>query len=228
MAKRPSGIASRPRKTPKSKGPFAYILAGLSKVGNKARQWLDNLTGETISYNKGRERIAAQAKNTADIKAFELALAKSHGNVQYAKQMSGISERKFKAYRKSEVSSFVKEKGKYKIPTTKKGTVILETRFHAFITTSGLPVYDVGLAGPDLLWVRKLRKAIEEHDQQALNALHRERPNGIVDRYGVTHHPETSLRKIIAAKRRMTPAQRDFFSSREWYQLGDNSNAKAA
>src|SRR5208337_2736371 len=138
MAKRPKGLPTRARKTPKPKGPFAYILAGLSKVGNKARQWLDNHTGETIPYNKGRERIAALSKNTADIKAFELASAKSHGNVQYAKEVSGISERKFKEYRKSSASSFVKEKGRFKIPT-RKSKVILQTRFHAFIGTNGLP-----------------------------------------------------------------------------------------
>ncbi len=227
MAKRPTGLPTRPRKTPKPKGLFAYALAGLSKVGNKARQWLDNLTGQTISYNKGRERIAAQATSTPEIKAFELALAKSGGNVQYAKEMSGISDRKFKACRKSSASSFVKEKGRFKIPT-RKGKVILQTRFHAFIGTNGLPNYDVGLAGNDLLWMRRVRAAIEKRDQQALNKLKQERPNGITDRYGVTHHPETSLRKLNAAKRRMTPEQRDFFSSREWYQTTDKSDARAA
>ena len=141
--------------------------------------------------------------------------------------MSGISERKFKEYRKSSASSFVKEKGRFKIPT-RKGKVILQTHFHAFISTSGLPVYDVGLAGADLLWMRKVRAAIEKRDQQALNGLHRERPNGIVDRYGVRYYPETSLRKLNAAKRRMNPEQRAFFASREWYQTKDRSDRKAA
>jgi len=157
MAKRPSGLPTRPRKALKSKGLFAYAMAGLSKVGDTARRWLDIATGQTISYNKGRERIAAASTSTPDIKAFELALAKSGGNVQYAKKQSGISERKFRAYRKSapsDINPFVKEKGRYKIATTKgrggEPRPIVKTRFHTFIGESGLPNYEVGFAGKNL------------------------------------------------------------------------------
>jgi hypothetical protein len=147
------------------------------------------------------------------IKSFERALAKNNGDVQFARDASRITNRQFEAYRKhtpAATNPFQKEHGKYLSSGVK-------TRFHAFIGTNGLPQYEVAFAGDDLTAMRQLREAIERRDQKALDQWKRQHSDGIADRFGRLHNPETSLRKLNAAKRRMSPAERSYFATREHY-----------
>lgn len=196
-------------------------LSGYSRLPGSAKRYRTP-TGETISERSYRKLAdAARLKSNPSIKAFESALAKHNGDIEFARDASGISKRQFDAYRRnttSEANPFTKEHGRYVFTGIK-------TRFHAFIGDNGRPQYEVAFAGDNLTAMRELREAIERRDQRALDDWKRKYPNGIADRFGQVHHPETNLRKLNAAKRRMSPAERAYFASREHYGSKDVSEA---
>jgi hypothetical protein len=197
------------------------LLPGYSRLEGSSKR-VRTPEGSIIS-DRAYNVIANTSKlDNTTIKAFENALAKNNGDVQFARDASGISKRQFDIYRKSapiEANPFKKEHGRYVFGGIK-------TRFHAFINTNGLPQYEVAFAGYNLIAMRQLRDAIEKRDQRALDQWKQQHPNGIADRFGNIHKPETSLRKINAIKKRMSPAETSYFSSREHY--GTTAMADAA
>jgi hypothetical protein len=75
-----------------------YRVAGLEPLGGKSRRWRDVHTGETISYNAGRARVASfSASHRTKTLRFERALAQTKDVA--ARKQSGLSERGFNAYR---------------------------------------------------------------------------------------------------------------------------------
>jgi hypothetical protein len=197
------------------------LLPGYSRLEGSSKR-VRTPEGSIISDRAYNVITNASKLDNTTIKAFENALAKNNGDVQFARDASGISKRQFDIYRKSapiEANPFKKEHGRYVFGGIK-------TRFHAFINTNGLPQYEVAFGGDNLTAMRQLRKAIERRDQRALDQWKRQHPSGIADRFGRLHNPETSLRKLSAAKRRMSPAERSYFATREHY--GTSAVADAA
>jgi len=188
------------------------LLAGYSRLPGSSKRV--RTPGGSIISDRAYNVIANTSNpDNSTIKSFENALAKNNGDVQFARDASGISKRQFDAYRKNTAAAtnpFKKEHGRYVFEGVK-------TRFHAFLGTNGLPQYEVAFAGDNLTAMRQLREAVERRAQKALDQWKRQHPNGIADRFGRLHNPETSLRKLNAAKRRMSPAERSYFATREHY-----------
>jgi hypothetical protein len=197
------------------------LLPGYTRLPGSSKRV--RTPGGSIISDRAYNVIANTSKlDNSAIKSFEIALAKNNGDVQFARDASGISKRQFETYRKNAPSAanpFSKEHGRYVFGGVK-------TRFHAFIGTNGLPQYEVAFAGDNLTAMRQLREAIERRDQRALDQWKRQHPSGIADRFGRLHNPETSLRQLSAAKRRMSPAERSYFATREHY--GTSAVADAA
>jgi hypothetical protein len=188
------------------------LLPGYSRLPGSSKRV--RTPGGSIISDRAYNVVANTSKlDNSAVKSFESALARNNGDVQFARDASGISKRQFHAYRRhtpAATNPFKKEQGKYVFSGVK-------TRFHAFVGANGLPQYEVAFAGDNLTAMRQLREAIERRDQKALDQWKRQHPNGIADRFGRLHNPETSLRKLNAAKRRMSPAERSYFATREHY-----------
>jgi hypothetical protein len=55
-----------------------YRIAGLQPLGDKSRRWRDVRTGETLSYNQGRARVASfSTTHRTKTAGFERALAQT-------------------------------------------------------------------------------------------------------------------------------------------------------
>jgi hypothetical protein len=55
-----------------------YRIAGLQPLGDKSRRWRDVRTGETLSYNQGRARVASfSTTHRTKTARFERALAQT-------------------------------------------------------------------------------------------------------------------------------------------------------
>ena len=212
------GLVTRLRNNVSHK-PNQYTALGYEKLSDRSARNL--VTGERISYNKFRGLVASRNLSSPAIRSFEHALAVHGGDVRYARDLSGISNRQFEAYRKStprSINPFKKEHGRWVAGKPK-------TAFHAFINKQGTPEYDVGFAGEQLLDMQKYRIAVDNRNQKDLDAFESKYPVGIMDRYGAVHHPETSLRKINAVLRRMAPEERELFASKVHYHTTDHAYA---
>ena len=85
---------------PKGRTP-TYRVAGLEPLGGKSRRWRDVRTGETLSYNQGRVRVASfSTSHRTKTARFERALAQTK-DVDAARKQSGLSKRGLDAYRRS-------------------------------------------------------------------------------------------------------------------------------
>jgi hypothetical protein len=192
------------------------LLPGFSRLPGSAKR-VRTPSGSIISDRAYHGISAASSHSGRD---FERVLAQ-HKDVQFARDASGISGRQFEAYRRATPSAdnpFKKVGGRYVFEKPK-------THFHAFMSETGFPQYNVAFSGDNLREMQELRKAIDRRDQAALNAWKRRHPNGITDRYGRVHNPETSLRKRSAALKRMSPAERANFASKEHYATEDKADA---
>jgi hypothetical protein len=192
------------------------LLPGFIRLSGTAKR-VRTPDGSIISDRRYNQISQASAPS---IREFERVLAK-HKDVDFARDASGLSKRQFEAYRRntpSAESPFKKVGGRYVFEKPK-------THFHAFMSETGFPQYNVAFSGDNLRAMQDLRRAIDRRDQAALNDWKRRHPNGITDRYGRVHNPETSLRRRSAALKRMSPAERAHFASKEHYATEDKADA---
>jgi hypothetical protein len=190
-----------------------YRIAGLEPLGGKSRRWRDVHTGETISYNAGRARVASfSASHRSKTARFERALAQTK-DVDAARKQSGLSKRGLDAYRQSFASQgragaspFVKDRGRWRFDA---GRV---ERTHTFIDIPG-NVTHAPFAGRGLVVMQDYRQAWAPEglsgrgaSQYELDAWLKANPAGVEGADGKTYFPETDLRAIKARMSRMLSA----------------------
>jgi hypothetical protein len=197
-----------------------YRLAGLEPLGG-SRRWRDVRTGETLSYNAGRQRIHAfSAGLRGSIAQFERALARTR-DVEQARREAGLSKRGLDAYRKSFTASgregaspWTKQKGRWRFDDARF------SRVHTFVDIRG-QVRHVAFGGRDLIAMQDYRAAWSPEDglgsrggsQAELDAWLKAHPGGAIGDDGQTYFPETDLKTIRAHINRMPPRERKSFAA---------------
>jgi hypothetical protein len=73
------------------------------------------------------------------------------------------------------------------------------------------------LAGRNLIAMQDYRAAVSERSQAELDRWLKAHPGGVPDDDGRIHIPETDLRRIDAANKRMTKRQRAQFQKKQFY-----------
>jgi hypothetical protein len=147
--------------------------------------------------------------------AFEAILARTN-NLERAKRESGVSGRQLEDYRRQfaqdgrgSASPFEKIGNRWQFRGTQGFT-------HTFINPRGQP--DSGsFSGRNLVAMQDYRTALSERSQAELDQWLKAHPAGIPDDTGRMHIPETDLRRIDAANKRMTKRQRAQFQKKQFY-----------
>ncbi|MFZ0601190.1 MAG: hypothetical protein WAN05_07480 [Roseiarcus sp.] len=202
-------MARRPRRGSTS---TLSTQAGLRPLrGVKGRPWEVIATGERISYNKGRARIAALSDRQRDkISKFERALGRSK-NVERAQRESGLSQRGLVAYRKSfadterqGASPWAKEKGRWRFEPERLSFT------HTFLDVrDGGRWLHAPFVGRELIAMQNWRAAaFEGGGQAALDAWQKANPAGVQGADGQTYWPETDHQTIRASLKRMSRQKR--------------------
>jgi hypothetical protein len=160
----------------------------------------------------------SSAKTTAGrskTDAFEAILARTN-NLERAKRESGVSGRQLENYRRQfaqdgrgSASPFEKIGNRWQF----RGAQGYE---HTFINLRGQPD-SATLSGRNLIAMQDYRTALSERSQAELDQWLKAHPAGVPDDSGRMHIPETDLRRIDAAKKRMTKRQRSQFQRKQFY-----------
>jgi hypothetical protein len=215
----------------KSRTPV-YRVAGLEPLGGKSRRWRDVHTGETISYNAGRARVASfSASHRTKTGRFERALAQTK-DVDAARKQSGLSKRGLDAYRKSFASQermgaspFVKDRGRWRFEV---GRV---ERTHTFVDIQGNLTH-APFVGRGLVAMQDYREAWSPESasgrggsQYDLDAWLKAHPAGVEGADGKTYFPETDSHAIKARMARMTKRERNRFAGQVRYRTGERARA---
>jgi hypothetical protein len=194
-----------------------YRLAGLEPLDGRSRRWRDVRTGETLSYNAGRERVQAfSAGYRGRVAQFERALARIR-NVEQARRDAGLSKRGLDAYRKTFITSgreganpWIKEKGRWRFDEGRF------SRVHTFIDIRG-QVRHVAFGGRNLIAMQDYREGWSTYgglgSQAELDAWLKVHPSGVIGDDGETYFPETDLKSIRARINRMPPRERKSFAA---------------
>jgi hypothetical protein len=209
-----------------------YRVAGLEPLGGKSRRWRDVRTGETISYNAGRARVASfSASHRTKVVRFERALAQAK-DVDAARKNSGLSKRGLDAYRQSFVSQerqsaspFVKDRGRWRFDAERA------ERTHTFVDIQG-NVTHAPFVGRGLVVMQDYREAWAPDgmlgragSQYELDAWLKANPAGIEGADGKTYFPETDMRAIKARIARMSKRERNRFAGQVRYRTGESARA---
>jgi hypothetical protein len=197
--------------------PPLYAEAGLRSVrGAKGRPWEVVSTGERISYNKGRARIAALSdRQRSKVSLFERALGRTK-NVDEARRESGLSQRGLAAYRQSFATSdrggaspWAKEKGRWRFEPDRLSYT------HTFLNVrDGGRWLHVAFVGRELIAMQNWRTAafgtafMEGGSQAQLDDWEKANPAGVVGADGQTYWPETDYASIQASLKRMSRRDR--------------------
>jgi hypothetical protein len=188
-----------------------YSQAGLRPLGGKSRAWEVVSTGERISYNKGRARVAALSNRQRDkVSLFERVLGQTK-NVETARRESGLSQRGLTACRKSFVlsdrksaSPWQKEKGRWRFEPDRLSFT------HTFLDVrNGGRWLHAPFVGLELIAMQDWRSAAFTHESQAmLDVWEKSNPGGVQGADGRTYWPETDLAAIRASLKRMPRHER--------------------
>jgi hypothetical protein len=215
----------------KSRTP-TYRVAGLEPLGGKSRRWRDVRTGETLSYNQGRARVASfSTGHRTKTARFERALAQTK-DVDAARKQSGLSKRGLDAYRRSFASQeragaspFVKDRGRWRFDA---GRV---ERTHTFVDIQGT-VTHAPFVGRGLVVMQDYREAWTPESvlgrggsQYELDAWLKANPAGVEGADGKTYFPETDLRAIKARMARMSKRERNRFAGQVRYRTAESARA---
>jgi hypothetical protein len=209
-----------------------YRVAGLEPLDGKSRRWRDVHTGETLSYNQGRARVAAFSASLGSKTArFERALAQTK-DVDAARKQSGLSKRGLDAYRRSFASQgragaspFVKDRGRWRFDAGRVGWT------HTFVDIQG-QVTHAPFVGRGLVVMQNYREAWTPEgilgragSQYELDAWLKENPAGVEGADGRTYFPETDSRTIKARMGRMSKRERNRFAGQVRYMTGERARA---
>jgi hypothetical protein len=216
---------------PKGRAP-TYRVAGLEPLGGKSRRWRDVRTGETLSYNQGRARVAAfSTSHRTKTARFERALAQTK-DVDVARKQSGLSKRGLDAYLRSFASQeragaspFVKDRGRWRFDAGRVG------RTHTFVDIQG-NVKHAPFVGRGLVVMQDYREAWTPESvsgrggsQYELDAWLKANPAGVEGADGKTYFPETDLRAIKARIARMSKRERNRFAGQVRYRTAERVRA---
>jgi len=194
-----------------------YRLAGLEPLGGRSRRWRDVRTGETLSYNAGRQRVQAfSAGHRGSVVQFERALARTR-DIEQARREAGLSRRGLDAYRKSfttlgreGASPWIKEKGRWRFDEARF------SRVHTFVDIRG-QVRHAAFGGRNLIAMQDYREAWSPNgglgSQAELDAWLKAHPGGVIGDDGQTYFLETDLKAIRARINRMPPRERKNFAA---------------
>jgi hypothetical protein len=171
-------------------------------LGGKSRRWRDTRTGETLSYNAGRQRVQAfSSRHRGSVAQFERALARTR-DVEQARRQARLSKRGLVAYRKSFVASgregaspWIKEKGRWRFDESRF------SRVHTFVDIRA-QVRHVAFGGRNLIAMQDYRAAWSPEgglgsrggSQAELDAWLKAHPGGVIGDDGETYFPETDLK----------------------------------
>jgi hypothetical protein len=209
-----------------------YRVAGLEPLGGKSRRWRDVRTGETLSYNQGRARVASfSASHRTKTARFERALAQTK-DVDAARKQSGLSKRGLDAYLRSfasqeraAASPFVKDRGRWRFDAARVG------RTHTFVDIQG-NVTHAPFVGRGLVVMQDYREAWTPESvlgrggsQYELDAWLKANPAGVEGADGKTYFPETDLRAIKARMARMSKRERNRFAGHVRYRTAESVRA---
>jgi hypothetical protein len=198
-----------------------YRLAGLEPLAGRSRRWRDVRTGETLSYNAGRQLIQSlSTSHRGGVSQFERALARTK-NVDQARRYAGLSQRGLDAYRKSFTASgregaspWFKERGRWRFDEARF------RRVHTFVDIQG-QVRHVAFGGRNLIAMQDYRAAWSPEggvgngggSQAELDAWLKAHPSGVTGDDGVAYFPETDFKSIRARVNRMSARQRKSFAA---------------
>jgi hypothetical protein len=192
--------------------PTLSSKAGLRLLrGEKGRPWEVIATGERISYNKGRARVAAVSERQRDkFSLFERVLGRTK-NVAKAQRESGLSQRGLVAYRKkfAEIdrqgaSPWQKEKGRWRFEPNR-----LSFTHTFFDVRDGGRWLHAPFVGRELIAMQNWRSAaFGDGGQAALDEWRKANPAGVQGADGQTYWPETDYQSIRASLKRMSKKER--------------------
>jgi hypothetical protein len=147
--------------------------------------------------------------------AFEAILARTN-DLERAKRESGVSVRQLENYRRQfaqdgrgSASPFEKIGNRWQFRGAQGFT-------HTFINLRG-QVESAVFSGRSLVSMQDYRTALSERSQVGLDQWLKAHPAGVPDDNGHMHIPETDLRRIDAANKRMTKRQRSQFQRKQFY-----------
>jgi hypothetical protein len=191
------------------------LLLGYTRLPGSSKR-VRTPTGSVIS-DRAYHAISS-AKTTAGrskTEAFEAILAQTN-NLDRAKRESGVSGRQLEDYRRQfaqdgriSASPFEKIGNRWQF----RGAQGYE---HTFINLRGQPE-SAAFSGRSLVSMQNYRTALSERSQAELDQWLKAHPAGIPDDSGRMHIPETDLRRIDAANKRMTKRQRAQFQRKQFY-----------
>jgi hypothetical protein len=191
------------------------LLPGYTRVPGSSKR-VRTPSGSVISdraYHaiSGAKTTAGRSKTDA----FEAILARTN-NLERAKRESGVSGRQLENYRRQfaqdgrgSASPFERIGNRWQFRGPQGFT-------HTFINLRG-QVDSATFSGRNLIAMQDYRTAISERSQVELDRWLKGHPAGVPDDNGKKHIPETDLRQIDAANRRMTKRQRAQFQKKQFY-----------
>jgi hypothetical protein len=191
------------------------LLPGYTRLTGSSKRVLTP-SGSVISdraYHaiSGAKTTAGQSKTDA----FEAILARTN-NLERAKHESGVSGRQLENYRRQfaqdgrgSASPFEKIGNRWQF----RGAQGYE---HTFVNPQG-KAESATFSGRNLIAIQNYRTAVSERSQAELDQWLKAHPAGIPDDSGRMHIPETDLRRIDAANKRMTKRQRAQFQKKQFY-----------
>ena len=231
-------MTNRQRRATNSPRAPKYAEAGLRPLYQaKGRPWVVVATGEHISYNKGRERIAALSdRQRSKVSQFERALGRTK-NVEEARRESGLSKRGLNVYRQSFVtteresaSPWRKAKGRWRFEPDRLSYT------HTFLDVrDGGRWLHAPFVGGELIAMQDWRAAAFGDaetpmaapegfrsrgggSQSALDDWQKANPAGVLGADGQTYWPETDYATIQARLRRMSPRERKRVMEKVYYK----------
>jgi hypothetical protein len=191
------------------------LLPGYMRLPGSSKR-VRTPSGSIISdraYNALRSIATPIGRSKTD--AFEAILARTN-NLDRARRESGVSGRQLENYRRQfaqdgriSASPFEKIGNRWRF----RGAQGYE---HTFINLSGQPD-TATFSGRNLIAMQDYRSAISERSQAELDQWLKAHPTGVPDDNGQMHIPETDLRRIDAANKRMTKRQRARFQKKQFY-----------
>jgi hypothetical protein len=189
------------------------LLSVYIRDPGSARRYTNTETGENISYNEYRRR-ASQASSSYNEKRkkFEADLVANNSDLNRVLQDGNYSKRFLDTYKRTteqDRNLFKKEKGRW---ITNRPRVW----WHTYINQDG-KIEDAPFYGDNLHVMQALRRAINMRDRDTLNQLALKHRQGITDANGIVRHPEFDLKKVMAAERKMSKAERAAFKKAEYY-----------
>jgi hypothetical protein len=190
------------------------LLPGYARLPGSSKR-VRTPSGSVIS-DRAYHAISSSKTTTGRSKtdAFETILARTN-NLERAKRESGVSARQLENYRRQfaqdgrgSASPFEKIGNRWQFRGAQGFT-------HTFIGLRGQ--LSATFSGRNPIAMQDYRAAVSERSQAELDRWLKAHRGGVPDDNGRIHIPETDLRRIDAANKRMTKRQRAQFQKKQFY-----------